>query len=357
MTGDWNMTGSDQNWGDVDKMDYDYENMDYDYESEDVNYDNLENTDWFGDIVNPDCQPECQVDECSSGEACIVTSCWNPCTKETTCQQDYLQSWEMEWQEFDCSNGVIDIQPNCVEECTYEDCSAENNGETCWVEECSDNCDIYNCTIWFQQNNEWYGEVCEEEMSLLPEIRVQDVIVDSQRFVETYNDTINSILGQVCAPGDMQCQQLNQGLDAFVSGKLPVPDVENSAEVSAMGTQGAQGAAMMLGDFVNSTVADYTDMLFTPEVKSVIESAVKDTTKDMPAGSADMQAFNAFDNSNSTAEVMGSVQEEVTLGSLIGLVDMFVAEENEDDGAASWWGVFKSGLANSGQERKGGRGN
>jgi len=109
-----------------------------------------------------------------------------------------------------------------------------------------------------------------------------------------------------------------------------------------MGAQGAQGAAMMLGDFVNSTIANYTDMLFTPEVKSVIESAVKDTTEDMPAGSEDMPAgsaemrgaFNAFENSNSTAEVMGSVQQEVVKGNfLIDLVDM-ISGSNDDTGSA-----------------------
>jgi len=93
----------------------------------------------------------------------------------------------MEWEEYDCSQGVLDIQPNCTEECTYTDCSGENNGETCWVEECMDGCEIYNCTIWFQQDNEWYGEVCEEEeTSFLSEVRVQDVVSGSMQLGKQY---------------------------------------------------------------------------------------------------------------------------------------------------------------------------
>jgi len=47
--------------------------------------------------------------------------------------------------------------------------------------------------------------------------------------------------------------------------------------------------------------------------------------------------------------------EDVSLGQLVGLMDMFVGE-SDDQGEETWWGVFKSGLANSGSERKGERG-
>jgi len=133
MTGDYNMSG---NWTD---SEWAYYSDDYMWSDDEVNWDediNVEDGDWFGSLINPECQEDCNVSECDSGQACIVTVCFNPCTQETSCQQDYLQNWDMEWEEFDCSEGVIDIEPDCFEECEYTDCASDNNGETCWIEEC-----------------------------------------------------------------------------------------------------------------------------------------------------------------------------------------------------------------------------
>jgi hypothetical protein len=142
----------------------------------------------------------------------------------------------MEWEEFDCSNGIIDVQPTCIEECTYEDCSSENNGEVCWVEECKDGCDIYNCTIWYQKDEVWYGEVCEEEMNLMPDVRVQDVFTGSQMLVNVYNNTIFDVLDQVCAADDIECIRAKKSINAFAQGRIVRPEVEGTEEISSMAT-------------------------------------------------------------------------------------------------------------------------
>lgn len=53
-------------------------------------------------------------------------------------------------------------------------------------------------------------------------------------------------------------------------------------------------------------------------------------------------------------EMYEDAEEDVSLGQLVGLMDMLVGE-SDDQGEDTWWGVFKSGLANSGSERKGKR--
>jgi hypothetical protein len=109
---------------------YDY---DYDYEWDD------DNTDWFG---NDTCPEACNVEDCSVGVMCIVTTCLNTCTSEISCAQDYLVSWSSDWETVDCMQGVQNVTQNCESYCEYEDCSAERGGQTCWVETCDDGCGV-----------------------------------------------------------------------------------------------------------------------------------------------------------------------------------------------------------------------
>jgi hypothetical protein len=190
-------------------------------------------------------------------------------------------------------------------------------------------------------------------MMLLPDVRIQDVVTNTQMLVNVYNNTIFDVLGQVCAADDIECQRAKRSINAFGQGRLPTPEVEGTDEVSSMATQGAQGAAMMLGELISSPeVANVTDMFFNPAVKSVLVSDVEDTAKTMPPGSMDTTLLDQYNQANSTADIAAEAQQGASLGSLIGLIDTFVAEDEDSQG---WWGAFKSGLANSGNERKGQR--
>lgn len=60
-------------------------------------------------------------------------------------------------------------------------------------------------------------------------------------------------------------------------------------------------------------------------------------------------------DSRDAGEMYEDAEEDVSLGTVVGLMDMLVGE-SDDQGEETWWGVFKSGLANSGSERKGERG-
>lgn len=89
---------------DENDMEWDEKHNNGEWDDEDMDdsksWDDMDETDLFGD---DECQEECLVEDCPYGEVCVITSCWNPCTKETSCVQDYLQSWESEWEEYDCS--------------------------------------------------------------------------------------------------------------------------------------------------------------------------------------------------------------------------------------------------------------
>ena len=87
---------------------------------------------------------------------------------------------------------------------------------------------------------------------LLPDVRIQDVVTNTQMLVNVYNNTIFDVLGQVCAADDIECQRAKRSINAFGQGRLPTPEVEGTDEVSSMVTQGAQGAAMMLGELISS---------------------------------------------------------------------------------------------------------
>lgn len=75
-----------------------------------------------------------------------------------------MQNEDSELLTFDCSTGIVEITPNCTKpECGYTDCAESNEGEVCWVEECTDQCEMYNCTLWYKNGDEWFGEECAED--------------------------------------------------------------------------------------------------------------------------------------------------------------------------------------------------
>jgi hypothetical protein len=95
-----------------------------------------------------------------------------------TCTQDWL-NLAGDWQEADCINGTVvdNYEQICEEFCDYTDCSEDYEGTTCWIEECDDGCNAYNCTIWFNKDDEWYGEVCDEGSAMNIDLpNAQDVL-------------------------------------------------------------------------------------------------------------------------------------------------------------------------------------
>lgn len=110
----------------------------------------------------------------------------------------------------------------------------------------------------------------------------------------------------------------------------------------------------MLGSFVNNTLANYTDVLFNPMAKEIIASAVNDTNQVRPK--EEQIDIAGYEKAQGTEQVFEGVQEEMTLGNVVGILDTFFADEDSPE-ASGWWGMFKEGLSNSGQQRKGDRGN
>lgn len=92
-------------------------------------------------------------------------------------------------------------------------------------------------------------------------------------------------------------------------------------------------------------------MFFTPEFKGILDSFQNETKAFDPA--MDTAGLNAFDTANSTEQAFKNAESEFTVGNVVGVVDMFVPEDNK--AINNFWGTFKQGLFNSGSERKGER--
>lgn len=203
MSGDW-----DEDW------DKDWDE-DYDYYEDESNFD-FEG-DWFGDLLNPPCQEELTYyDDCDFGEICLLSYYTDSCTNETTCVQSLTWDWE-EWEEYDCTDGVVFAEQYCEIECFYEECGPEHStDDVCWVEICEDGCGFYNCSLWYQIENEWFGEYCEEEPEPLisfPDFRMGDVIRTVRETGSSYEDTIRQTFDTLCDAEDKEC---NQGADTII---------------------------------------------------------------------------------------------------------------------------------------------
>merc|ERR1719313_2547817 len=135
------------------------------------------NDDWFGALVNPPCQPDCEVSDCEYCVFCTLTNCVDPCTGNKTCTQDTALEWG-QWEQVDCSNGPVPLEKSCEIFCEYTDCAEAGSDDVCWVETCDDGCGFSNCSTWYQKDGEWFGEYCEAAQGpgdFLPDFRVQDV--------------------------------------------------------------------------------------------------------------------------------------------------------------------------------------
>lgn len=151
---------------------------------------------------------------------CLVTYCTDPCTGDVSCQQDYLLKWEEEWQQYDCKWGVKTFERNCTMECSYDDCSATNNGNPCWIENCDDGCNNGNCTVWYQDSGEWFGAECEaKEAGLLDNVNPTKALGDVFRFGRKYEETIGSGFDIICPEGDEQCDMNGDALAQLFQGK------------------------------------------------------------------------------------------------------------------------------------------
>lgn len=102
--------------------------------------------------------------------------------------------------------------------CSYNDCFAEV-GETCWKELCTDGCGGGNCTLWLQENGNWYGQECEDD-SLYSDVRIQDVLVETAEVGRAYEDTLGKVFSAACM-GDPACQMGGDTLIGLFSGKVP----------------------------------------------------------------------------------------------------------------------------------------
>lgn len=76
--------------------------------------------------------------------------------------------------------------------------------------------------MWVQDDGgEWYGEVCPEEFSLIPEFRVQDVANDINDFGAMYENTIETVFSSFCPPGDEVCAQGGSTIAGIIQGDFP----------------------------------------------------------------------------------------------------------------------------------------
>lgn len=101
---------------------------------------------------------------------------------------------------------------------------------------------------------------------------MQDLITSTQVFGRDYENTINQVFETVCEPGDEECAMALEGLDNFVDGKLPHIEVESTEtkQYSEGATALATDSLAQLGSFVNTTIADSSDVLFNPAVQSIV---------------------------------------------------------------------------------------
>lgn len=284
---------------------------DHDTTTDAHNYDHCTEDDW-----------ECEEGECEAGEYCYIYSCQNDCNYETYCEQSYLQTWDSDWEYFDCSEGLVEIQPNCTEVCEYEDCSVERGVTPCWIEECDDKCGTYNCSVWYQQNGQWVGEFCPEEESIvsaLPDFRLQDVQDSAKSIGDQYSSTLESVAKAFCEEGDESCINAPQGIFDFIGQPTKVDENQDGSVVEGTIDQGFG----LLGGLAEAN----------PAITDIFNSVLQDSGLSAPSSE--------------------EAAESVTVADGLSFVDMLIPEDNKE--LNNFWGAFKSGFVNSGDERKGKR--
>lgn len=109
----------------------------------------------------------------------------------------------------------------CEVYCEYVDCGEDHSGDdVCWMEICDDGCGLYNCSLWYQLEGEWYGEYCpEEEMMFdLPELRLGDAMFAIMRAGKMYEGTVEQVFDTFCSPDDQECLKGKDQLVGFFNG-------------------------------------------------------------------------------------------------------------------------------------------
>jgi len=129
---------------------------------------------------------------------------------------------------------------------------------------------------------------------------------------------LNSISGLFCNPEEQDCNFGSTIADSLNADKT------GPGTVSAL-------------DLAVGSIAS----LFTPEVSDILNNVAKDT------GFSGPPSDDGVNSGESTEEVALSVDN------LFAGVDMFIPEENK--ALNNFWGAFKKGLSNSGDQRKGKR--
>jgi len=261
--------------------------------------------DFIGTILNNPCQQICNISDCEFGNYCTITDCLEPCTNTVTCTQDIMfDDWE--WHSVNCTNGTY-FSPDseyCVAECEYEDCQESSEHPICWKETCNDGCGNKNCSIWYSENDQWYGEECDSG-SMMGDFRLQDIFVGISETVQAYDDTLRTA-ASYCP--DEQCKE---GADEFINtwnGEFGAPDkVPGTAEMSKNATgaiaMGAQTVAMMAAQLKNS-ISNYTDQLFADGPVHDIFAAAANDTVSIYKEDNDGSALNILENTDSTDEAL-----------------------------------------------------
>ena len=81
---------------------------------------------------------------------------------------------------------------------------------------------MYNCSIWYEVEGEWYGELCEDSDRWEgPDFRIGDVFSGVRNTGLKYRNTIEDIFNTLCPPGDVQCLEGKDNLINTLEGKLP----------------------------------------------------------------------------------------------------------------------------------------
>jgi hypothetical protein len=90
-----------------------------------------------------------------------------------------------------------------------------------------------------------------------------------------------------------------------------------------MAVQTAMSSAGMLGDLIGEN-EELTDMFFDDSVKSVIMAASQDSMEGGQDSST--MVLDQYMDSRDAEEMYEDATEDVSLGELVGLMDMFVGE-------------------------------
>jgi hypothetical protein len=369
MPADW----ENMDWENMDKEDWENWEGEWDVEKHDWNstehqeweqdWNATGGDDWFGQIVNNPCAPECLVDACEQDNVamCLETWCTDPCTGNRQCTQDITLDWN-EWEQFNCTDGLKESNRTCEQVCEYLECDESHEfDDACWEELCDDGCGNVNCSIWYQVEGEWYGEYCPEEEALidLGEFNMGEALFSLIKAGRMYEDTILETFDTLCPQNDTECKNGGQELVDTLNGKIPAqePVPKETTEmvsnaVNGAVAQGAMAAEQAIDEFVAPPV---DAVLNNTDIMTIFQSFVKDTQDGMvQEGDEGMQVqrLEKLSNAESTEEIVGAVAQEITVENILGFIAEVVPEESPIN---EWFGWFMEGEENSGMERMGAR--